>query len=331
MDYEEPNKEEHHENHGVPHIQHKKEKLTAKMRQNPWILSTLVLGVLSLILISGSFFGAGMTGNVISGDVASNNLVSYLNTVADSEVTLIDTEDSGSMYLVTVGYQGDEVPLYVTKDGKSYTPSLVPMVQVNTPGPTGNAVQQPQDVPKSDKPKVELFVMTHCPYGTQAEKGFLPTIVALGDKIDSSVKFVHYFLHEPENDETPVQICIREEQGDKYNSYLKEFLVAGDTNAALAKVGIDENKLDDCIATKYDGYYASDSVLSEGYGVRGSPTLVINGQIVNSGRSADAYLQTICNAFNNAPSECTTLELDTASPSPGFGYGTTSSVANAQC
>ena len=43
-------------------------------------------------------------------------------------------------------------------------------------------------VPKSDKPLVELFVMAYCPYGTQAEKGLIPVIELLGDKIDASIK-----------------------------------------------------------------------------------------------------------------------------------------------
>jgi hypothetical protein len=138
-------------------------------------------------------------------------------------------------------------------------------------------------------------------------------------------------LHDPEEDETPIQVCLREEQGDKYNAYLKEFLVDGDSERARQAVGINEAELSDCIANNADDYYATDSELSEGYGVRGSPTLVVNGVIADSGRSADAYLNTICGAFNDAPDECADLDLDDASPSPGFGYGTTSGVAQAQC
>jgi len=328
MDYENHEKEEHHE---VPHIEHKREKLTEKMRQNPWILSTLVLGILSLVLISGGFFG-GMTGNVVAGDAAADNLVSYLNTVTDSPVTLISVEDVGGMYEIMVSYQGNEIPLYTTKDGKSYTPNLVPIVQRNVPSPTGNVVQEPQDVPKSDKPVVELFVMTHCPYGTQAEKGFIPAIEELGSTIDAKIRFVHYFMHDPEKTETPRQTCIREEQSDKFLSYLKFFLEEGDSEYASDKSGIDKSALSSCISSgKGDEYYAVDSALSEGYGVGGSPSLVVNGQIVSSGRSADAYLQTICNAFNNAPSECN-VELSSSNPTPMWGWDSSaSSGSDAQC
>tara|TARA_Y100000310_G_scaffold342204_1_gene444262 strand:- start:2127 stop:3149 length:1023 start_codon:yes stop_codon:yes gene_type:complete len=302
--------------------------ITGKMRENPWMLATLVLGLLALTLFVGNFTG-NSTGNVISDDAAAERLVDFLNTRSDGEVTLDSVSEDSGLYKVDVGYQGDVIPVYTTLDGKYFIQGVVPLS--GAAQQPSQASQQPQEVVKSDNPLVELFVMTHCPYGTQAEKGFLPAMVALQDQADISVKFVHYFLHEPENDETPVQICIREEQGDKFNAYLKEFLVEGDTEASLTKAGINKASLDDCIANRADGYYAADSVLSEGYGVRGSPTLVVNGQIVNSGRSADAYVNTICGAFNNAPGICSTLNLDADTPGPGFGYGTTSSVANAQC
>ena len=283
--------------------------------------------LLLIVLVSGG----NMTGNVTK-EKAGDNLVEYLNTIVDSEVELLDIEDSGALYEATIEYEGQQIPIYVTKDGTSYTSNLIPIMDSTTPVET--TTPSAEDIVKSDKPIVELFVMTHCLFGTQAEKGFLPAIIGLGDSIDASIKFVHYYLHEGEKEEpyeTPIQVCLREEQEDKFLAYLKEFLVDGDSDRALKEVGIDETALDDCVANRAEGYYAIDSELSEGYGVRGSPTLVVNGQMVQSGRSADAYVQTICAAFNEAPEECGTLDLDVASPSPGFGYGTTSSVANAQC
>jgi len=290
---------------------------------NWWMVSTIVLGVILIILL----ISGGITGNVIGTTEAGEKLVAYLNVQTGGGVELISVNSQDSLYEIMVSYQDQQIPVYITKDGKYFIQGAVPIEE-----PTTNTQQpQTQDVPKSDKPIVELFIMTHCPYGTQAEKGFLPAMIGLGNNIDASIKFVHYFLHAPEETETPIQICIREEQGDKFDAYLKEFLVEGDTEAALTKAGIDKTKLEDCKTNKYESLYATDSALSQGYGVQGSPTLVINGQIINSGRSADAYLQTICSAFNNAPSECDTLNLDTETPSPGFGYGTTSSVATAQC
>jgi protein-disulfide isomerase len=306
----------------------KDNKILETVRGNPWVVSTFVMGAVVLVLL---FTSGGLTGSITGGAIGVNEagekLLNFYSDNGAEGLILDSVKKENGLYKVNFEYQGAIVPMYMTLDGK-----LAGNLNPIEPAATGTGQQQPpQDMPKSDKPVVELFVMTHCPYGTQAEKGFLPTIVALGDKIDASVKFVHYFLHDPEETETPVQICIREEQPDKFNAYLKEFLAEGDTDASIAKAGIDKAKLDKCIADRYDDLYAADSALSEGYGVQGSPTLVVNGVIVQSGRSADSYLQTICGAFNTAPEECSTLELDSETPGPGFGYGTTSSVANAQC
>jgi len=181
------------------------------------------------------------------------------------------------------------------------------------------------------KPQVELFVMTYCPYGTQAEKGIIPALKALGDKIDAKIRFVHYFMHgDQEEAETYTQVCIREEQSDKYLDYLECFLEDGDSSRCLGEIGIDENSLNTCIDSKAKGYYAEDSALSQSYSVQGSPTLVINGVQSDAGRSSQLYLQGICEAFSKAPSECSQA-LSAETPSAGFGYNTASSGSTASC
>ncbi len=305
-------------------------KLISNFRKNPWILSTIVLGIITLILLLTSF-NLGDS-NFISGEVAANNLVDFLNTRADGQVSLGEVSEESGLYKVVVEYQGDSIPLYTTKDGKYFIQGVVPL--------TGEVIKQnsqdstPKEVPKSDKPQAELFVMTYCPYGTQAEKGFIPFIEAMGDLIDAKIRFVHYFMHgDDEEQETYRQTCIREEQPEKYLTYLRAFLEEGDFNYALTKAGIDSVKLNNCISSgKGKEYYELDSSLSEQYGVRGSPTLVVNGVIVPSGRSSDAFLQTICSAFNNAPSECSSLTLNSETPNPMWGWdSSTNTGTTASC
>ena len=78
---------------------------------------------------------------------------------------------------------------------------------------------------KSDKPNVELFVMSHCPFGTQAEKGIIPVVNLLKNKINFSVKFVDYSMHgKSEIDENTLQYCIQKEESKKYIPYLTCFL-----------------------------------------------------------------------------------------------------------
>ncbi len=318
-------KPEHHAVH------HERKPMGEKLKSNPWIISSVVLGVIVLVLLVNTF--SGMTGGVtgVSEDVAAQAILDFANSQTGGGVELVKVNEKYGLYEVIVNYNDEEIPLYITKDGKNLVQGVTPLSafeeKESEPAPEAAPA-----VTKSDKPEVELFIMTHCPYGTQAEKGFIPMIKAMGSLIDAKIRFVHYFMHDPEETETPIQVCIREEQSAKYLDYLECFLEDGNSSRCLDKVGIDEDDLNDCLENgNAEKYYAEDSNLSKEYGVQGSPTLVVNGAIVSSGRNPTAYLTTVCSAFNTAPDECSSLELSSENPSPGFGYSATGSNTQAQC
>jgi thiol-disulfide isomerase/thioredoxin len=194
------------------------------------------------------------------------------------------------------------------------------------------------EVPKSDKPKVELFVMSYCPFGLQMQKAYIPVMELLKDKAEMSVNFVSYIMHgKKEIDENMRQYCIQKEQNEKFTSYLKCFVVDGDYEKCLDEVGIDKVKLDSCINETDEQYnvtgmyndkstwsggrfpmFPVEAELNSKYGVRGSPTLVINGKTVSVTRSPEAVKQTICSAFNEPPKECEqTLSSNTEQPGLG--------------
>lgn len=205
---------------------------------------------------------------------------------------------------------------------------------------------------KSDKPTVELFVMSYCPFGTQAEKGILPAVKVLGDKIDFKIRFVSYVMHgEKEVKENLNQYCIQKEQPDKYLKYLACFLndsigqgSASAISSCLTQTGIDTAKLDLCktaadtqfnVMKNFDektptSKFDIDVALNDKYGVQGSPTLIINGDVSGAGRDSASYLAAICSAFNTVPSECQT-QLSSTTPGPGFGYDSVGSANAAGC
>ncbi len=318
-------------------VNDKKDKLIEKARENPWMVSTVVLGILFLGFL---FSGSGFTGSVITGgaigvsaDVASDNFQSFaLSKGIDVEVN--DIREKDGLYEISFSTEEGDSFVYITKDGKNIVSGLIPLVV------SEKESIDTLEVPKTDRPEVELFIMTHCPYGTQAEKGFIPTMKALEGVADLKIRFVHYFMHtnNQEDVETPRQVCIREEQSEKYLDYLECFLggTSGSVEEALAcevKIGIDSDALSDCIDSgRGEEYYAEDSALSKSYGVQGSPSLVINGVLVKSGRDSESYLNVICSSsFNEVPEEECMAELSSVAPSPGFGWEGTGSASTAQC
>lgn len=320
----------------------KKSNFTEKIRENPWTVSTFILGILVAILLVTTFSGT-LTGNAVSKDKAASNLADYAKLQGVNVSVNKVTEEFG-LYSLDVSIDGKATSLYLTKDGKNIVSGLIPIIASSS----GTNIQA-KEVPKTDKPKVELFVMSYCPYGTQMEKTIIPVLNLLKDKIDFTLRFVSYSMHgQKEVDENTRQYCIQKEQNDKFINYLSCFLQAGDSASCLTSTGIDQSKLSSCVsstttqfsitktadATVASGSYPPfdiDKALNQQYGVQGSPTLIINGvEAQPSSRSPEAVKGTICEAFSSVPTQCS-QKLSTTSSSAGFGSGTDSSASSASC
>ncbi|MFT4343526.1 MAG: hypothetical protein ACMXYE_02145 [Candidatus Woesearchaeota archaeon] len=202
---------------------------------------------------------------------------------------------------------------------------------------------------KKERPHVELFVMSLCPYGTQMQKAILPALEVLGDDINFEHKFVNYAMRaQDEIDEQLTQFCVAEEYGNaKLFDYLNCFLEAGNSRACINEAGIDSTTLDACIERTDEQYGITESyndqsqwlgqfppfnihkAENELYGVRGSPHLVINGVEPPVGRNPQALLDAMCHGFIDPPEACSE-PLPTATPSPGFGFGAPAVGAAAQ-
>lgn len=257
-------------------------------------------------------------------------------------------EENG-MYKIFVSVGSQEMAAYVSKDGKNFFPQVISMEEAAQQSQTPSAQSANQTVLKNDKPIVELFVMSYCPYGLQAEKGILPVVDLLGSKIDFQLKFVDYAMHgDKEIDENLRQYCIQKEAAGKLSAYLNCFTKQGDANACLTSAKIDSSTLTPCVSQtdaqfkikakaadksqwRTDQFPPFDINQADNakYSVQGSPSLVINGASVQAARDPQSLLTLICSGFTNEPSECQ-QKLSASAPSAGFGEGT-GSAASAQC
>lgn len=311
--------------------------------KNPWKVTALILGVIVIILLVFMFRG-GITGNVISESSASEKIVEYLNSKTGGGVVLVSSKDTGSLYEVTVSYKGDEIPVYVTKDGNYFVQGAIPITG-EVAGETPSENQQPQEVTKSDKPKVEAFIFSYCPYGLQFEKAMVPVYKLLKDKADINLVAIGAMHGEYEKIESLRQLCIQKEYGkDKLWSYLEKFNVdtsiggcSGDAKCLdpliskiFTQLSIDKSKINTCMAKDAEALYNNDVARAAELGQSGSPGFVINGVPVQVARTPEAIKQAICSAFNTAPSECQQT-LSTESASAGFGASASSSSSSASC
>lgn len=329
--------------------EHKKTKEIKSKKVIGWQISTGVLTILLLVSIFVGNFNINNTQEekttILTSQEVEEKAIEYINKnilQGQGVATSKGVEESGDMYLIKLDVNGQTLDSYATKDGEMLFPQVI---NLNEELPTAEQTQEApaQELTKSEKPNVELFVMSHCPYGTQMEKGILPVVKELEGKIDFELKFVNYAMHptQGEVEEQLNQYCIQRDYNDKFLAYLGEFLESGNGQDALKEVGLTQADISQCVedtdkefnviqnleekSSWLNGRFPKFMIHDDDnkkYGVQGSPSLVINGQNAQAGRDAQSILNAVCGAFTDAPEECNTDMTSFGNPAPGFGFDT---------
>lgn len=238
-------------------------------------------------------------------------------------------EESG-LYKVTLSIRNNPESFYLTQDGKSliFPNGIIDIVKFQA-----ESEKQQQSVKdetsKTQKPTVELFVMSLCPYGVKAEKEILPIIKDFGDKIDFKIKFIVNVrgdsieqigsLHGiDEVKENLRQAVIMQDYPDKFSAYIDKIsekscvISCGEIKLddywqkAANELGMDTGKINSFVSGQEGiNLLKQNENDAKKYNVNASPTLVING-IKSSAISqgAQAVKQAICLAFIDLPDHC---------------------------
>lgn len=309
-----------------------------KMKNNPWMISTAVLLLIVLVLA----FRGGITGGTVSENKAEYNLVTFANSVGIEDIKINSITKEGALYLVDADINGEQAKLYITPDGKYLINGITPLTSSSVSEGSDNT---PKAVPKSDKPVVEAFIFSYCPYGLQFEKALAPVYDLMKNKADIRIVAIGAMHGEYEHQETLRQIAIQEIYGnDKLWAYLKKFdadTAIGDCRGdekcitplvekIFTSLGIDKAKVNDFMVKSSEAIYKEQNARAAELGISGSPTFVINGVTVNAERNPASILTAICSAFNTSPEECS-QKLSSESASAGFGGGSSTTSSGAQC
>jgi glutaredoxin len=321
------------------------------------IIRRIIIGAFVFVVI-GSLVGSFVyffptKGKTKELPVQVAKAMDYINQLIKEQgmsASLISWSEESGVYKIELKIGDNQYQSFVTKDGKYLFPSGFDLSQqTEETSATGTTKtqnvkeQEKTQAEKREKPDVKLFVMSFCPYGLQMEKALLPVWQLLKDKADIGIYFVDYIMHgKKEMEENLRQYCIQKEQREKYLAYLGCFVKDGNSESCLKETGVDQNKLNSCQNATDKEFKISESFtetgyppfnihkeLNEKYGIRGSPTLVINDTVVNVNRSPEKVKQAICDAFLNPPTECQ-QKLPEETTSPGFGM-TTGSSSSGSC
>ena len=206
---------------------------------------------------------------------------------------------------------------------------------------------------QSEIPNVDLFIMSFCPYGLQAVDVFDEPIKLLEDKINFNMGYVIYSdyakgygldwqdycfdeeekycsMHGIEElNENVREMCIQKYQEDKFWSYMD--LLVAEYNAGKVSymniedkwegyattAGVDITAVESCVTNETEALLEEQVILNQIYGVRGSPTAIINGTQYSGARTPDGFKTAVCSAFLTAPESCGTVLSATTEAAAG--------------
>jgi hypothetical protein len=295
--------------------------------------------------------------------------------LAKSKVALKSAVEESGLIKISIEVGGQSFDSYVTKDGKFLfaTPPIT-ITAVKASGSQNNnsaASQASTSVKKTANSTLEAFVVSSCPYGLQMQRAIADAVITqpslaqyvkiryIGAITNGKMTSMHDadasgnpIPYGPEAQENLRQICIRQEQPEKFYNYLACYMQKqsgtipngmplGDSAGCLASTGVDAAKASSCMADSSRGlaYAQVDFNLGTKYNVQGSPTLVLNGATINEsnygGRSSDGVKSMVCAGMNTAAGFCS-AKLKTAEAAVSFSATYASSGAsgtggNTQC
>jgi len=273
-------------------------KYFSKARENPWIIASIVLGLLFVFTLAFSLNGAGLS--VASEEEVGEKVVEFLNSqVQTGEVTLNSIDwNEGGYYEVLVEYQGDEIPLYATSDGNNIITDLLPLIDsdvsnTNTNTNTGNS-RVNIEVPANVNVKGDLnapvtiieFSDFECPYCARFFEQTLPLIEE--NYVDTGkVKLI--YMHFPLGFHQNAQMAgeaseCAAEQGKFWEMHDKIFENFDSLNNDIyltfaGELNLDVNKFNTCLDSgKYEQKVKDELALGQEWGVSGTPGFFIGNE-----------------------------------------------------
>lgn len=271
----------------------------------------------------------------VSREVAVSKVLTFVNKYfVPNQNAVVDQmpEEVSGLYKIKVAVDKDSQYFYVSKDGALmfYSHGAIDIDNYEKE----NNIASPQeekkeDIAKSDKPVVELFIMSLCPYGIRAQKSIVPEINKFGDKVDFKIRYIVGVngdtidqvssMHGiPEVKENARQIAIMKFYPSKIQPYLQKIeessclISCGAVKLedywkkAAQELKMDVKKIENfAYGPEMISIFKQDEAQVKKYAASASPTLVINGVKTEAiYKGADKVKQTICSVFTNLPTEC---------------------------
>ncbi|HOW60850.1 MAG TPA: hypothetical protein P5548_03695 [Candidatus Moranbacteria bacterium] len=287
----------------------------------------IIVAIVLFIIIAGVFAFKNYREKVdIGPKMIKEKFQTFLNanTATGVKVEIKEVTKENGLYKLMVNVNGQEQPVYLTKDGnKLVSGSLISLDEIAKQNELAKKQSEENNkpIPKADKPVVDLFVMSFCPYGNKAEDTLKPVYDLLKNKVDFNFHYIVSVngdtvesLHgEKEVVQNEREACVLKDYGkDKWFSFVSYVNAKCGSDGSCWEAGaktlsLNSSKISSCVAAEGLGLMKSNEEASKGANATGSPTMKINGvssKAIYKYGDPESYKQEICNSFNVAPAEC---------------------------
>ncbi len=288
--------------------------------------------------------------NRISKEEASQKVIDFLNDIAlngQATASLVKAIEESGIYKITVNVEDQQHSLYASQDGKflfGQPTDIDEVIKAQTENQSSDQSGQPENIVKTDRPEIDLYVMSFCPYGNQAEEVLIPAAELLDNKADIELHYVIYsnyggggpnFCLDEEAQYCSMhgiqelnqgirELCVQKYQPEKLWDFVKIINQNCDYQNAdscwenfAREVGVNLQTVKNCQANEALDLLAEEVNLNKEYEITGSPQLIINGQEYQIARAPESYKQAICSAFNSPPEECSQVLSEEGSSASG--------------
>jgi len=287
--------------------------------------SWLVKGIAGLVVVAvlgGGYYYSLQMKKLITKEEAKAKIEKLIKDSGDAATTVKDAVEEGGLYKVVISSRGQDQSIYVAKDGTKFFPQAVSFEEIEKQKAEADKLAEAEkNVPKSDKPVVDLYVMSFCPYGNKAEDTMKPVYDLLKNKVDFNFQYIVSVSGDTVNSlhgakevaQNEREACVLKDYGkDKwfgFVSYVNAKCGADGAcwEAGAKSLGLNTAKITACVASDGLALMKSDAEASDAAGASGSPTLKINGvnsKAVYQYGNPEALKKAICDTFNTVPAEC---------------------------
>lgn len=308
----------------IPEDASKKPSDVKKSNKTPLLIILALAAVFLIVKIFTMQSGASMT--TLKEKTLPDTIKKILGN-SDQKFKINTIKETNGVYEFELELQGttpQKYTSYITKDGKILFTSGIKLddlnKQQNTTQPTPAKKASCNDLPKAEQPSLIAFVVADCPYGLQMQRVVKKALSEAPDLSSSLlVKYIGSVekgkiisMHgDKEAQENLKQICIREEQPEKYWPYVSCYMQEGKSDECSTTAALNTTSLQACISEPKRGlaFAQKDFDAANAFKIGGSPTLLLNNkQIVSEfdfgGRNANSLKDIVCCASNSKSESC---------------------------